>query len=73
MDIACIWSLSLLCIHAYCMIQCIYYYRSQPKQVSLEAVKLVDMEKEMELLLEEELEKEELEMEQEKYEGQQRY
>ena len=31
------------------MTQCIYYYRSQPKQVLLEAVKLVDMEKELEL------------------------
>ena len=31
------------------MVQCIYYYRSQPKQVLLEAVQLVDMEKELEL------------------------
>ena len=54
--IASIWSLSLLCIHAYHTIQCIYYYRSQPKQVLLEAVQLVDMEKELELELEKELE-----------------
>ena len=38
------------------MVQCIYYYRSQPKQVLLEAVQLVDMEKELELELEKELE-----------------
>ena len=52
LHIASIWSLSLLCIHAYHMTQCIYYYRSQPKQVLLEAVKLVDMEKVLELELE---------------------
>ena len=52
LHIASIWSLSLLCIHAYHMTQYIYYYRSQPKQVLLEAVKLVDMEKELELELE---------------------
>ena len=50
------------------MIQCVYYYLSRPKQVSLEVVKLIDMEKEMELLQEKELEKE-----QEKDEGQQQY
>ena len=38
------------------MVQWIYYYRSQPKQVLLEAVQLVDMEKELELELEKELE-----------------
>ena len=38
------------------MVQCIYYYRSQPKQVLLEAVQLVDMENELELELENELE-----------------
>ena len=38
------------------MVQCIYYYRSQPKQVLLEQVQLVDMEKELELELEKELE-----------------
>ena len=43
------WSLILLGIHAYHMVQCIYYYRSQPKQVLLEVVELVDMEKELEL------------------------
>ena len=31
------------------MVQCIYYYKSQPKQVLPEAVQLVDMEKELEL------------------------
>ena len=31
------------------MVKCIYYYRSQPKQVLLEVVELVDMEKELEL------------------------
>ena len=56
------WSLTLLGIHAYHMVQCIYYYRSQPKQVLLEVVELVDMEKELELekALELVLEKEEL-------------
>ena len=34
---------------AYHMVQCIYYYRSQPKQALLEAVELVDMEKKLEL------------------------
>ena len=43
------WSLILLGIHAYHMVKCIYYYRSQPKQVLLEVVELVDMEKELEL------------------------
>ena len=38
------------------MVQCIYYYRSQPKQVLPEVVQLVDMEKELELELEKELE-----------------
>ena len=38
------------------MVQCIYYYRSQPKQVLLEVVQLVDMENELELELEKELE-----------------
>ena len=75
LHIVSIWSLSLLCIHAYYLVQCIYYYRSQPKQVLLEAVKLVDMEKELELELEKELElvleKEGLEMELVKVEGQQ--
>ena len=42
-----IWSLSLLC--AYHMVSCIYYFRSQPKQVLSKAVELVDMEKELEL------------------------
>ena len=57
------WSLILLGIHAYHMVQCIYYYRSQPKQVLLEVVELVDMENELELEKELELmlEKEELE------------
>ena len=59
------WSLIFLGIHAYHMVKCIYYYRSQPKQVLLEAVELVDMEKELELVLE----KEELEIELEKIEG----
>ena len=45
------------------MVKCIYYYRSQPKQVLLEVVELVDMEKELEL------EKEELEIKLEKIEG----
>ena len=45
------------------MVKCIYYYRSQPKQVLLEVVALVDMEKELEL------EKEELEIKLEKIEG----
>ena len=47
------------------MVQCIYYYRSQPKQVLLEVVELVDMEKELELVLE----TKELEIELEKIEG----
>lgn len=55
------------------MIQYIYYYRYQPKQVLLEVVNLVDMENELEQELENEfelvLEKEELEMELEKVEG----
>ena len=38
------------------MVKCIYYYRSQSKQVLLEVVELVDMEKELELELEKELE-----------------
>ena len=38
------------------MVQCIFYCRSEPKQVLLEAVELVDMEKEMKLELEKELE-----------------
>ena len=45
------------------MVQCIYYYKSQPKKVLLEVVELVDMENELELEKELELvlEKEELE------------
>ena len=54
LQIANIWSLSLLC--AFHMVQCIFYCRSEPKQVLLEAVELVDMEREMELELEKELE-----------------
>ena len=38
------------------MVKCIYYYRSQSKQVLLEVVELVDMEKELELELEKKLE-----------------
>ena len=45
------------------MVKCIYYYRSQPKQVLLEVVELVDMEKELEL------EKVNLEIKLEKIEG----
>ena len=53
------------------MVKCIYYYRSQPKQVLLEVVELVGMETELELEKELELvlEKEELEIKLEKIEG----
>ena len=52
-------------MHAYLL--CFYYYRSQPKQVLLEAMELVDLEKVLELVLE----KEELEVELEKVKEQQ--
>ena len=52
-------------MHAY--LPCCYFYRSQPKQMLLEAMELVDLKKVMELVLE----KEQLEVELEKVEKQQ--
>ena len=64
LQIANIWSFSLLCMHTY---HVSIIKSSQPKQVLLEARELVDLEKVLELVLE----KEKLEVELEKVKEQQ--